>query len=115
MISTGVLHPIHVKSNSNTWIRVSGNTLKHDRCSSITERAIDNIGVSCDPTNVSHTRKDVIILWVVVKGILDGEVGDKEREGKRGRERKRERERKTERQAVVKAAATDEQSNYLTC
>ena len=83
MTSTGVLHPIHVKSDSNTWIRVSGNTLKHDRCSSITERAIDNIGVSCDPTNVSQTCEDVIILWVVVKGILDGEEGKRERERER--------------------------------
>jgi hypothetical protein len=69
-----------VKSHSNTWIGVSGNTLKHDRCSSIAERAIDNIGVSCDPTNVSNTCKDVIFFWVIVKGILDEEEEDKERE-----------------------------------
>ena len=56
--------------HSSTWVRVSRYTLKHDSCSSITERAVDNIGVTCDPTNVSHTGKDVL-LWVVVKGILE--------------------------------------------
>ena len=79
------MHPTHMKSHSNTWIRVGGYTLKHDRCSSITERAINNIGVSCDPANISHTCKDVL-LWVVVKCILNGEEED-------ARERERERER----------------------
>ena len=92
--------PIHVdvRSHSNTWIGVSGNTLEHDCCSSITERAIDDIGVSRDPANVSHTGKDVIVFWVVVKGILDvdGEEEQKERdreERERGWEREKEREK----------------------
>ena len=83
-----ILHILHVQGlKSNTWIRVCWDTLKHDSCSTITERTIDNAGVSRDPTNVSDTGKDVFVR-VVVKGILQ-ERGGREKESETGKERER--------------------------
>lgn len=48
-----------------TSIRVNWGALKKDRGSSIAEGSIHHIAVSCDPTDVSHTTKD--ITWMVVK------------------------------------------------
>lgn len=48
-----------------TSIRVNWGALKKDRGSSIAKGSIHHIAVSCDPTDVSHTAKD--ISWLVVK------------------------------------------------
>lgn len=48
-----------------TSIRINWGALKKDRGSSIAEGSIHHIAVSCDPTDVSHTAKD--ITWLVVK------------------------------------------------
>ena len=48
-----------------TSIRVNWGALKKDCGSSIAEGSIHHIAVSCDPTDVSHTAKD--ITWLVVK------------------------------------------------
>ena len=51
-----------------TWVGVCGMALKEYRSGSITERSIDNVRVSSDPPNVSHTGKDIPRL--VVKHVL---------------------------------------------
>ena len=84
-----------------TRIGESGDALKEDRGASIAEWAVHHVGVSCDPTNVSHTRKH-LRLRMVVKGILgkgggrgtgEGEREGWGRDGERGKGRGRDRER----------------------
>ena len=53
----------------HTWIWIGWVALEEYCCSSIAEQTIDNIRVTCNPTNVSDTGKDVLVR-VVVKHIL---------------------------------------------
>ncbi len=54
----------------HTWVWVGGVALKEHSGATIAEWAIHHVGVACDPTNVCHTRKYIILLRVVVKGVL---------------------------------------------
>lgn len=59
------LKPVSPEFLVLTSIRVNWGALKKDCGSSIAEGSIHHIAVSCDPTDVSHTAKD--ITWLVVK------------------------------------------------